>query len=257
MIVKKPLRWKTNYPSNGNDRENNGAGKYSLTRAAPIELELDTLVDIANTKNDNILNMESPLNMPLILGWDFLFTLKELIHKYSPTILTLVEKKICGMMSNDACKKAGFDIVFHVEANGFGGGIWVLWLKEKLSNEQLAHLNKLYVSSEVKNVAFDMKSHKAPVLHHKEKYSLKKSYSLTKHTNWRINYVNGFIMIGNSLTIPEIDRHALFRSLSMLRTIGKLDDSKYMRLEKQVALFLYIITHHTKNQIVHEAFWKS
>ncbi|KAJ8437320.1 hypothetical protein Cgig2_015051 [Carnegiea gigantea] len=85
--------------------------------------------------------------------------------------------------------------------------------------------------------------------YHKEKYSLKKSYPLTKHTNWRINYVNGFIMIENSLTIPEMDRHALFRPLSMLRTIEKLDDSKYIRLEEQVPLFLYIIVHHTRNQI--------
>ena len=29
--------------------------------------------------------------------------------------------------------------------------------------------------------------------YHREKYSLKKSYSLTEHTKWRIDYVNGLI----------------------------------------------------------------
>lgn len=43
----------------------------------------------------------------------------------------------------------------------------------------------------------------------------------------------------------------------MLRTIGRLDDSKYVPLEEQVALFLNIVAHHTKNWITHNAFKRS
>jgi len=43
----------------------------------------------------------------------------------------------------------------------------------------------------------------------------------------------------------------------MLKTIGKLDDSKYVPLEEQVALFLNILAHYTKNRIVHSAFKRS
>ena len=43
----------------------------------------------------------------------------------------------------------------------------------------------------------------------------------------------------------------------MLRTIGRLDDSKYMPLEEQVAFFLSILVHHTKIRIVHGAFKRS
>jgi len=43
----------------------------------------------------------------------------------------------------------------------------------------------------------------------------------------------------------------------MLKTIGKLDDSKYVLLEEQVALFFNILAHHTKNRIVRSAFKRS
>ena len=95
--------------------------------------------------------------------------------------------------------------------------------------------------------------------YHKEKYSLKKSYSLTEHTYWRINYVNGLIRESDWKCINHLrmDRHTFFKLCSMLRTIGRLDDSKYVPLEEQVALFLNILAHHAKNRIVHDAFKRS
>ena len=54
-----------------------------------------------------------------------------------------------------------------------------------------------------------------------------------------------------------MDRQTFFKLCSMLRTIGRLDDSKYVPLEEQVALFLNIFAHHTKNRIVHDAFKRS
>ena len=91
--------------------------------------------------------------------------------------------------------------------------------------------------------------------YHKEKYSSEKSYSLTKHTHWRINYVNGLIRESDRKCINHLrmDRHTFFKLCGMLRAIGRLDDSKYVPLEEQVALFLNILAHHTKNRIVHDA----
>jgi len=75
-----------------------------------------------------------------ILAWNvqgagnrsFLATLKELIRRYSPTILLLVETKISGTTADEVCKKINFDGVFRVEAQGFSGGIWALWLKDEV-----------------------------------------------------------------------------------------------------------------------------
>ena len=95
--------------------------------------------------------------------------------------------------------------------------------------------------------------------YHREKYSLQKSYSLTEHTKWRIDYVNGLIRESDRKCIDHLrmDRHTFFVFCSMLRTVGKLDDSKHVPLEEQVALFLNILAHHTKNRIVHSAFKRS
>ena len=100
---------------------------------------------------------------------------------------------------------------------------------------------------EIFNVTFQIICHM--LKYHKEKFSLKKSYSLTEHTYWRINYVNGLIRESDTKCINHLrtDRHTFFKLFSMLITIGRLDDSKYVPLEEQVALFLNIPAHHTKN----------
>ena len=36
----------------------------------------------------------------------------------------------------------------------------------------------------------------------------------------------------------------------MLRTIGKLNDSKYVDVEEIVTLFLHILAHHVKNRVI-------
>jgi len=51
-----------------------------------------------------------------------------------------------------------------------------------------------------------------------------------------------------------MDRHTFFVLCSVLRTVGKLDDSKHVPSEEQVTLFLNILAHYTKNRIVHSAF---
>lgn len=95
--------------------------------------------------------------------------------------------------------------------------------------------------------------------YHKEKYSLNKSYSLIEHTYWRINYVNSLILESDRKCIDHLrmDRHTFFKLCSMLRTIGRLDDSKCVPSEEQVALFLNILALHTKNRIVHDVFKRS
>ena len=48
----------------------------------------------------------------------------------------------------------------------------------------------------------------------------------------------------------RMDRHTFTILCSMLRTIGKLKDSKYVDVEEMVALFLHILAHHVKNQVI-------
>ncbi|KAJ8429870.1 hypothetical protein Cgig2_010650 [Carnegiea gigantea] len=50
-------------------------------------------------------------------------------------------------------------------------------------------------------------------LYHKEKYSLQKSYFLTDHTKWRMNYINGLIRESDRTCIDHLrmDRHTFFK----------------------------------------------
>lgn len=49
-----------------------------------------------------------------------------------------------------------------------------------------------------------------------------------------------------------MDRRAFFKLYSMLIAIGESVDSKYVPLEEQVALFVNVLEHHTKNRIVYD-----
>ena len=78
----------------------------------------------------------------------FLNTLKELIRKYDPTILVLVETKISGRQAEEVCKKIGFDGQFRIDAQGFSGGIWLFW-KVQLVQIQILTSDAQFVSMAV------------------------------------------------------------------------------------------------------------
>ncbi|RVW12489.1 hypothetical protein CK203_093473 [Vitis vinifera] len=63
----------------------------------------------------------------------------------------------------------------------------------------------------------------------------------------RVENLNQLIY-GSDVTCMEqlrMDRHTFTMLCSMLRTIGKLKDSKYVDVEEMVALFLHILAHHS------------
>jgi len=78
----------------------------------------------------------------------FLNTLKELIRKYDPTIMALMETKISGRQAEAVCKKIGFDGHFRVDAQGFSGGIWLFW-KSQLIQVQILTSDTQFVSMTV------------------------------------------------------------------------------------------------------------
>jgi len=57
----------------------------------------------------------------------FFNTLHKLLRPYKPKILALVETKISGQHTEEARKRTGFAQYYRVEAQGYRGGIWLLW----------------------------------------------------------------------------------------------------------------------------------
>jgi len=78
----------------------------------------------------------------------FLNTLKELIRKYDPKIMALVETKISGRQAEDVYAKIGFEGHYRVEAQGFSGGIWIFWRSQSVQ-VQILNSDTQFVSMAV------------------------------------------------------------------------------------------------------------
>lgn len=72
--------------------------------------------------------------------------LRELIRINKPTILALVETHISGDTAQRVCDRIGFSGQFRVDAQGFRGGIRILWRKELVTLNVLdAHTQHITV----------------------------------------------------------------------------------------------------------------
>ena len=63
--------------------------------------------------------------------------LREHIRQHRPHIVALVETRISGARAQITSAKIGFRNCFRVEAQGFQGGIWVLWNEDEIEVEVL------------------------------------------------------------------------------------------------------------------------
>ena len=57
----------------------------------------------------------------------FIATLRSFLQNLKPLMVVLVEPRISGVRADKAIKKIGLPHSHRVEANGFSGGIWLLW----------------------------------------------------------------------------------------------------------------------------------
>lgn len=48
-------------------------------------------------------------------------------NNYKPTMVVSLQPRISGDKADDFIKHSGFDKSHWIEANGFSGGIWILW----------------------------------------------------------------------------------------------------------------------------------
>jgi len=80
---------------------------------------------------------------------EFLNLLREHIHMHRPSILALVETRISRRKAQAVCDRIGYDGCFRVEAQGFQGGIWVLWNSNEIGVD-VVKSHEQFVTVEVK-----------------------------------------------------------------------------------------------------------
>lgn len=82
---------------------------------------------------------------------EFLIGLKELRRNHKPMLIILLEQRISGMETDVICKKVGKPHWIRPDAEGFSGGIWLLWDEAEVQIN-LIHAHKFFVHAEVRNV---------------------------------------------------------------------------------------------------------
>lgn len=84
----------------------------------------------------------------------FLRELKEIMRSYRPEILILLEPKINEEAANVACKKMGKTHWISSKAEGFSGGVWLLWDEAEIQIElRYAHKFFLHVTVNLNGVS--------------------------------------------------------------------------------------------------------
>ncbi|XP_073274072.1 uncharacterized protein [Primulina huaijiensis] len=78
------------------------------------------------------------------------------------------------------------------------------------------------------------------------------SYTMTQRLSAQINHLHRIIEIGDVQCVANLrmNRKAFAHLCYLLTHVGGLGDSRYVRIEEKVAMFLSILTHHKKNRII-------
>ncbi|XP_028752958.1 uncharacterized protein LOC114712575 [Neltuma alba] len=84
-------------------------------------------------------------------GRDFGNALKELMRRYKPSMVILVETRCSGSKAQKVIKNLGFKHQIIEEARGLSGGIWILW-KDDMINVSVIAQNKQYIHCQVTGI---------------------------------------------------------------------------------------------------------
>jgi len=102
---------------------------------------------------------------------EFFSNLKEYVRIHRPALIVLLETHISGRRADDVCTRIGFQGMYRVEAQGFMGGIWLLWdpceMQVNILRAQPQFITMEIVSSGVRPWFFTA-IYASPVAHQRE-----------------------------------------------------------------------------------------
>ncbi|XP_073295635.1 uncharacterized protein [Primulina huaijiensis] len=85
------------------------------------------------------------------------------------------------------------------------------------------------------------------------------SYNMTRRINAQMSHLYRIIEIGDVQCVVNLrmNRNAFAHLCYLLTTVGGLVESRYVRIQEKVAMFLSILAHHKKNRITGHDFMRS
>ncbi|XP_073158533.1 uncharacterized protein [Henckelia pumila] len=85
------------------------------------------------------------------------------------------------------------------------------------------------------------------------------SYNMAQRLNAQINHLHRITDIGDAQCVLNLrmNRNAFARLCYLLSNVGGLVESRYVKVEEKVAMFLSILAHHKKNQVTGHDYMRS
>ncbi|XP_073153638.1 uncharacterized protein [Henckelia pumila] len=85
------------------------------------------------------------------------------------------------------------------------------------------------------------------------------SYNMTQRIQSQINHLHRITEIGDAQCVLNLrmNRNAFARLCYLLTNIGGLVESRYLKVEEKVAMFLSILAHHKKNRVTGHDYMRS
>ncbi|XP_050238477.2 uncharacterized protein LOC126687968 [Mercurialis annua] len=158
--VKSQSHWKVKI--NKNSKSSIKVRKKKETTLPPNSSFTDLMLEMSNPVSDNSLENDGIIHSNMAGGdpslatdhiraakTNFLRTFRSFRDCYNPSLVVLVEPRISGPKADKVIKRSGFDFSHRVEAQGFSGGIWILWKPEVhvsvlVNHRQFIHTNITY-----------------------------------------------------------------------------------------------------------------
>lgn len=84
----------------------------------------------------------------------FLRHCKELTRLYGISLLGILEPRVSGSKAQNVISKLGFSNQFVIEANGFAGGIWLLW-KDDVCSVSIFDSSEFFIHTRVTVLALN------------------------------------------------------------------------------------------------------
>ncbi|XP_061370977.1 uncharacterized protein LOC133313599, partial [Gastrolobium bilobum] len=96
----------------------------------PETLTISTCMEVDRVHQEDISRMKDARTLEGAVKPQFQKSLFLFTRKYKPSIVVILEPRCSGQKAADIIRKSGFKHAFVQEAEGYSGGIWILWNDE-------------------------------------------------------------------------------------------------------------------------------
>ncbi|XP_061347714.1 uncharacterized protein LOC133293198 [Gastrolobium bilobum] len=116
----------------------------------PKTSTISTCMEVDRVHQEDISRMKDTRTLEGAVKPQFQKSLFLFTRKYKPSIVVILEPQCSGQKASDIIRKSGFKHAFVQEAEGYSGGIWILW-NDETGLVEIGNHTKQFVHFKVQN----------------------------------------------------------------------------------------------------------